>query len=169
MIKFRMFNDSSVEKKSINLVCRDNDDNLENLLNYIKEIGNVGHSFKIIVDPDSSDTRKEFYWDGDGSDKIFELSVSEESKSSSSYTTPSSTSYVSSTTSTSSVEKNFSAVPPKKSGKARIEWAKKNGVIYKGPDGWHIISLRTGKDWSAIYKTKEKAEAGLRAYQANKR
>lgn len=140
MIKFRRF--SSTESKVIKVECRDVEDNLKNLLEYLKQIGNGGHSFEIVVDPDSKDHRKKFFWDGDGSDRIFDISVEKDSE--------------------------FSDSNPPEDSQARIKWAKENGVIYKGKDGWHIISLRTGKDWNAKYDTKEKAEAGLRAYQANK-
>lgn len=57
------------ERKKIVIECLDYDNNLERLINYIKEIGNVGHSFNIIVDPNSSD-EKHFGWDGDGTDYI---------------------------------------------------------------------------------------------------
>jgi len=57
--------------KTIKVTCRDNDNTLEELLKYIKNIGNTGHSFKIIVDDN-----KKFYWDGDGSDTIFEITLS---------------------------------------------------------------------------------------------
>lgn len=61
--------------KTITVVCRDNDDTLERLLNHIKQIGNVGHSFSIIIDPEGDNTEK-FGWDGDGSDYIKEIKVS---------------------------------------------------------------------------------------------
>lgn len=54
--------------KTITVTCRDSDNTLEELLQYIKKIGNTGHSFSIVVDED-----KKFYWDGDGSDAIFEI------------------------------------------------------------------------------------------------
>lgn len=60
--------------KTITIICSDVDDKLTSLLNYIKDIGNVGHSFSIIVDPDSDDT-KNFGWDGDGSDYIEKIEV----------------------------------------------------------------------------------------------
>ena len=62
-------------KKVITLEVVDQDNKLENLLAYIRNIGNVGHSFNILVDPDNSDTKKNFGWDGDGSDRIFEITV----------------------------------------------------------------------------------------------
>jgi hypothetical protein len=53
----------------------DKDHRLKRLLYYIQDIGNVGHSFDIIVDPDNSDTKKIFGWDGDGSDRIKSIMV----------------------------------------------------------------------------------------------
>jgi hypothetical protein len=55
--------------KTITVTCRDVDDNLEKLLNFIKSVGGSGHSFSIIAD------EEKFYWDGDGSDRIFEIKV----------------------------------------------------------------------------------------------
>jgi hypothetical protein len=52
------------------ITCHDDEGALKKLLEYIKEIGNGGHSFKIVVDPENKETMKEFGWDGDGSDKI---------------------------------------------------------------------------------------------------
>lgn len=43
---------------------------LSKLVEYIKRIGNTGHSFEIIVDPDYKESKKTFGWDGDGSDRI---------------------------------------------------------------------------------------------------
>lgn len=57
-------------KKIIVVECCDQDNNLENLLNYIKKNGNGGHSFTIVVDPDMKESTKRFSWDGDGSDRI---------------------------------------------------------------------------------------------------
>ena len=60
--------------KTITVTCRDLDDNLENLLKYIKKIGNIGHSFTIVVDPGSG-REKKFGWDGDGSDSIKQIEI----------------------------------------------------------------------------------------------
>lgn len=56
------------EKKefdTITIKCRDREGVIKKLIEYCGEIGNVGHSFSIVVDP-SSDTEKTFGWDGDG-------------------------------------------------------------------------------------------------------
>lgn len=44
-----------------------------------------------------------------------------------------------------------------------------NGVIQKDENGvWRIINRQKGVYWNAHYKTKEDAQAALKAYQANK-
>jgi len=63
--------------KTITITCRDNEDSLEELINCIKSTGNIGHSFDIVVDPDNKDYRKKFNWDGDGSDNIKDVKVSQ--------------------------------------------------------------------------------------------
>jgi len=40
------------------------------LLEYIGKNGNPGHSFEIVVDPDDSEKRESFFFDGDGSSHI---------------------------------------------------------------------------------------------------
>jgi len=60
-------------RKKYTLTVKDTDKNLIELLEYIKGIGNAGHSFEILVDPDDKDYTKSFGWDGDGSDKIFDI------------------------------------------------------------------------------------------------
>lgn len=62
-------------KKILTIVAHDEDNNLENLLNYIKKTGNIGHSFSIVVDPEDKKYKKVFSWDGDGSDSIYEIDV----------------------------------------------------------------------------------------------
>jgi hypothetical protein len=58
--------------KTITITCRDQDNTLEELLTYIKKVGNMGHTFNIVVDPEEKGGKK-FEWDGDGSDAIFEI------------------------------------------------------------------------------------------------
>lgn len=45
------------------------------MLKYISDIGGVGHSFEIVVDPDLSDYREEFFFDGDGADGIDDIKI----------------------------------------------------------------------------------------------
>ena len=59
--------------------CRDGDKNLARLVRYIGDIGNTGHSFSIIVDPEGKgETYKSFGWDGDGSDRVNEVKLNGE-------------------------------------------------------------------------------------------
>lgn len=59
----------SVNKfEKITILCRDVDDKLVKILNAIKDCGNVGHSFEVVVDPEQK--YGTFDWDGDGSDYI---------------------------------------------------------------------------------------------------
>lgn len=46
---------------------------LEKLLTYVKQTGGIGHSFSIVVDPDDSEYRKTFGFDGDGPDRIIDI------------------------------------------------------------------------------------------------
>jgi hypothetical protein len=50
---------------------------LEPLLNHIRKTGGVGHTFSIVVDPDSSDYRKTFGFDGDGPDRIGSVEIAD--------------------------------------------------------------------------------------------
>jgi hypothetical protein len=65
---------SLTKESEIIIKCCDLDHKLLKLINYIKEIGNVGHSFDIVVDP-KNDTKKTFGWDGDGWDKIKSVTI----------------------------------------------------------------------------------------------
>jgi len=62
--------------KLITILVRDQDDSLENFLEYIKPTANIGHSFEVVVDPDMSEYRKRFFFDGDGSFFIKKIKVS---------------------------------------------------------------------------------------------
>lgn len=61
--------------KKITIIASDSENVLEKLLNHIKNIGNVGHSFEIVIDPDNSETKLKVGWDGDGSDYIKKIKV----------------------------------------------------------------------------------------------
>ncbi len=62
--------------KLITVLVRDQDDSLENLIEYIRVTANPGHSFSVVVDPDMSEHRKSFGIDGDGSFFIKKIKVS---------------------------------------------------------------------------------------------
>lgn len=63
-------------KTTYTIVVNDRDRKMLALLEHIKKVGNVGHSFRIVVDPEirGGDT---FYWDGDGSDRIHSIQAEE--------------------------------------------------------------------------------------------
>lgn len=69
---------SVTDEKKIELTVKDPDKKLERLLNCIKDKGNVGHSFSIIVDPE--DEEEKHYWDGDGLDYIKDIKVKKAKK-----------------------------------------------------------------------------------------
>ena len=57
-------------------------DALGSLLRFLRHCqynGQIGHSFQIVSDPDNSDNRATFGFDGDGSDKIEDIKVNGES------------------------------------------------------------------------------------------
>jgi hypothetical protein len=51
----------------IEVKLRDPDNELIQLIEYIKVCAAPGHSFDVVVDPDSIEGRKSFFMDGDGS------------------------------------------------------------------------------------------------------
>lgn len=59
--------------KQITLITRDNDKNLEHLLEYIKTLSTSGHSFIVSVDPDDKEYNKTFGIDGDGYDQLLDI------------------------------------------------------------------------------------------------
>lgn len=61
------------ELQEITVKVRDPDNQLIKLITYIKQLAGPGHSFSVIVDPDSSENRKSFGMDGDGSFAIQEV------------------------------------------------------------------------------------------------
>jgi len=70
----KSFNEWRKNPKTITITCHDQDNELEDLIKYIKSNGNTGHSFSIIVDPDD-EREKRFSWDGDGGDYIKDVKV----------------------------------------------------------------------------------------------
>lgn len=66
-----------------------NPDKLHDLITYIQQIGNGGHTFNIVVDPDDKEYMKKFEWDGDGSDKIQSVTASKSQTEVKTYSTTS--------------------------------------------------------------------------------
>lgn len=73
--KDRHINESTKYKMEVS----DPDGKISELINYIKTTAQAGHSFPVVVDPDDKDYRREFYIDGDGSDKIIDFAELNES------------------------------------------------------------------------------------------
>lgn len=62
-------------KVKITIEANDSEGSLYQLLSYLQELGNMGHSFSIVVDPDMSEYKRNFGWDGDGPDRISSISI----------------------------------------------------------------------------------------------
>lgn len=64
------------------VTCRDTEGTLKKLIEYIGSLGNTGHSFPIVVDPEvtAEEGKKTFHWDGDGSDRVEKVEVMKEEK-----------------------------------------------------------------------------------------
>ena len=70
----------AADKATVNIsftVQGDASDSLVRMLRHIQKLGDMGHSFAIVVDPDNSEYRETFGFDGDGSDRIDEILVDE--------------------------------------------------------------------------------------------
>lgn len=61
--------------KKVSFLYRGNDSFLE-MIDYIRKVGGAGHTFMIVVDPDARGG-KSFEFDGDGSDMISNIKVSD--------------------------------------------------------------------------------------------
>lgn len=79
-ILLEMTEEAKKQCEQITLLVRDPDKNLEKLLDCIKSYSTAGHSFPIVVDPDDSEMRQEFYIDGDGADSLLEINIKEGEK-----------------------------------------------------------------------------------------
>jgi len=63
------------EPPNIELWCNDTENSLARLLSYIMYVGNIGHSFDIVVDPDNKEFKMSFGWDGDGADRVRNIKI----------------------------------------------------------------------------------------------
>ena len=63
-------------RKILTIEVNDSEGQIEDLLDYISDIASSGHSFNVAVDPYDDDYKKEFWIDGDGSDRL-EITSSE--------------------------------------------------------------------------------------------
>lgn len=55
------------EFTKIEILVKGDEGQMAKMLEYIRSTAVVGHSFEIVVDPDSRETKRSFYADGDGS------------------------------------------------------------------------------------------------------
>lgn len=71
----KIFKESSTKYKTITLdKVIDIDNHIEDLIKYVDKNSRGGHSFRVVVDP-GSENEKEFYIDGDGSDRLGDISI----------------------------------------------------------------------------------------------
>lgn len=71
----KILNESS--QKELHLTISDSEGSIQDLIETIKDYTQMGHTFEVIIDPGDSDYEKSFYIDGDGSDKIQDIEVTE--------------------------------------------------------------------------------------------
>lgn len=73
----KILTEATTPDTTITVTARDPDSNLAKLLTCIKNVGGVGHSFSIVVDPDEPRglSERKFFWDGDGADRIVDIDV----------------------------------------------------------------------------------------------
>lgn len=70
----RLVEDRYGYHKEIVLECFDSEGQIEKLLNHIMDTANTGHSFTVVCDPGDKERETKFYIDGDGSDRITNIS-----------------------------------------------------------------------------------------------
>lgn len=63
------------ELTEITISLRDPDNQLIRLIDHIGRAAGPGHSFSVVVDPDDSEYKREFFIDGDGSFFIQDLKM----------------------------------------------------------------------------------------------
>lgn len=77
MIKiFEAKENSTDDVKIINIQARDFDNNIEKMLNCVKDLSMAGHTFDVVVDPDAENVKERtFEIDGDGCDQLIEINT----------------------------------------------------------------------------------------------
>lgn len=61
--------DKAPSRDAYVVLCNDVEGTIPRLINAIGKHGNGGHSYEIVLDPDTKE-KESFFWDGDGSDRI---------------------------------------------------------------------------------------------------
>ena len=64
-------------QKELHLTVSDSEGSIQDLIETIKDYTQMGHTFEVVIDPGDSDYERSFYIDGDGSDKIRDIEVTE--------------------------------------------------------------------------------------------
>jgi hypothetical protein len=67
--------ENAADLKKMTIIYRDYENSLEEIIDGIKTLGNCGHSFEIILDPDNKPIK--CGWDGDGGNFIKDVKVEE--------------------------------------------------------------------------------------------
>lgn len=77
MIKISEAKENSTDDvKIINIQARDFDNNIEKMLNCVKDLSTAGHTFDVVVDPDAENVKERtFEIDGDGCDQLIEINT----------------------------------------------------------------------------------------------
>lgn len=77
MIKISEAKENSTDDvKIINIQARDFDNNIEKMLNCVKDLSMAGHTFDVVVDPDAENVKERtFEIDGDGCDQLIEINT----------------------------------------------------------------------------------------------
>ena len=65
------------DQKELHLIISDSEGSIQDLIETIKDYTQMGHTFEVVIDPGDSDYERSFYIDGDGSDKIQDIEVTE--------------------------------------------------------------------------------------------
>ena len=71
--------DASSGLSKIVVLTNDQDKQLMGFLAYIRDLAGPGHSFSVVVDPDTKENTKKFFFDGDGAFRIKEIKTEADS------------------------------------------------------------------------------------------
>lgn len=74
----RLFEEMEIDTVTVT-VRKGSGEKMKEILECIKGVGNGGHTFTIVIDPDEKEKLSErtFEWDGDGSDRVGDVTLKE--------------------------------------------------------------------------------------------
>lgn len=77
LVKESLLTEKMETEQVIAYVRKGSGENLKKILDCIQGVGNAGHTFTVVVDPDEKEQLSErtFEWDGDGSDRIDSVEI----------------------------------------------------------------------------------------------